>query len=409
MRSLKKDVILATYIIMLTLALMNLDQLSLQIGYLFSISKPIIYGFVTAYLLNFLLRGVEKYPLRFMDKGSKIAHQLKRPFAVCLTYFIAGACFYFLLAVTLPELAASFNLLVSKSPELISNTTKQVTAFFQDLQLDKFNPAMWSELTKAFSSYSTQLVQMITEGSGRLLQLITEGLPRLLSATTNVAGVMFDFTIGLIISVYLLIGREQLQNQLSKIVIVVFNEKWSGIFHEVAVLITQSFNNYVYGKLLDSVLVFCLTYFGMLLLQLPYAALISVIVTITNLVPYIGPLVGGFLSFFLICVIDFRQAILFVILDVVVQQVEGNIIGPQIFGKSLGLPGLWVMISVFIGGGFFGMVGMVLAPPIMTVIYVLVSRYINGRFQDRQTVVLEVANQTSLTSKPLDQEDIAET
>ena len=373
MRSFRQYVLLATYIILLSMAFLNINWLSEQMSIMMTALNPIRNAIITAYLLNFMMSGLERYPLRAMATYSLRTKRWQRPVAIGLSYIITVAVVYGLVAVTIPELTTSFTLLMNRAPQLVSSLQQTVNQLMAELQL---NDSLWLEIQRSVMSYLNQLPQFISES-----------VTYFLSITGNIASsfatIIFDVGLGLIISVYFLAGKEQIGHQLSRIVVALLPDNWAKRLTYVSNLTVQSFNNYVYGRLLESLIVFSLTFFGMLVLQLPYAALISVIVTITNLIPYAGPVLGAVPSFFLIVVIDLRQAVLFLLLDIVVQQLEGNIIGPQIFSNALGLPGLWVIISLAIGGGLFGLFGLLIAAPVMTVIYALFTEYIDGRYRER--------------------------
>ena len=376
MRSFRQYVLLATYIILLSMSLLNINWLSAQMSILVTALNPIRNAIITAYLLNFLMSGLERYPLRAMASHSPRAKRWQRPIAIGLSYLITVAVVYGLVAVTIPELTTSFTLLMNRAPQLVSSLQQTVNQMMAELQL---NDSLWLEIQRSVMSYLNQLPQFISESVTYFLSLTG-------NIASSFATIVFDVGLGLIISVYFLAGKEQIGVQLSRIVVALLPENWAKRLTYVSNLTVQSFNNYVYGRLLESLFVFSLTFFGMLVLQLPYAALISVIVTITNLIPYAGPLLGAIPSFFLIAVIDLRQAVLFLILDVVVQQVEGNIIGPQIFSNALGLPGIWVIISLAVGGGLFGLFGLLIAAPVMTVVYALFSEYIDGRYREKMGI-----------------------
>lgn len=376
MRSMKESFFLATYIVLLSMVLLNLDKVSVQVNTLMTVLNPVRNGIIIAYLLNFILNGLEKYPLRFMEQRSQAVYKARRPFAILLTFAIAIAALYAVVAVTVPELTTSFTLLMNKTPEMVGDMQKQLNQLMSELQL---NDSLWVELQRSLTSYLNQLPQFISESVTRVLSLTS-------NIASGVASMVLDLALGVIISIYLLAGKENLWRQMTKFVEALLPSSWSNRLTYIASLTVTSFNNYVYGRLFESLIVFAMTFVGMLILQLPYAALISVIITITNLVPYVGPIVGVVPCFFLIAVLDIKQAVIFLVLDVVVQQVEGNVFGPQIFSNTLGLPGLWVIIGLAVGGGLFGLIGMLIAAPITTVLYVLLREYIDDRYRHKQTM-----------------------
>lgn len=189
--------------------------------------------------------------------------------------------------------------------------------------------------------------------------------------------VLWDLVIGFIVSIYILGSKETFTAQGKKILYALLEEKRANGFIEDMRFVNTTFGRYISGKLLDSLMVGIICYMGMKMMDLPYAELISVIVGITNIIPYFGPYIGAIPSTILILMVDPKQALYFVIFILILQQIDGNILEPKILGDSTGLSGFWVIFSITIFGGLFGVLGMILGVPLFAVLYALVGR----RFQ----------------------------
>ena len=190
--------------------------------------------------------------------------------------------------------------------------------------------------------------------------------------------------IGIIVSFYILGNKEKLNIQAQKIVYALSPKKYieniSNIYH----LSSDIFGKYIIGTLIDSLIVGILCFVGMAIFKMPYALLISVIVGVTNIIPFFGPFIGGIPSFLILFIIEPIQALWFALFIFVLQQVDGNILKPKIIGNSIGLSGLWVMFSVIIGGGLFGISGMILGVPLFAVVYLIISDVIHKRLKDKK-------------------------
>ena len=196
-------------------------------------------------------------------------------------------------------------------------------------------------------------------------------------------GAAIDVLVALVICVYVLNSKEIFQAQAKKFVLAIFPTKKAEEIFEFAKICNHTFGGFINGKIIDSIIIGILCFIAMTLLKLPLALLISVVVGVTNIIPFFGPFIGAIPSAILLLCINPVDALKFGIMVLALQQLDGNVIGPKILGKATKLASFWVMFAILVGGGLFGFVGMVLGVPTMAVIYVYVSRYINGRLKEK--------------------------
>ena len=354
--------LLTTYAIILALALLNVGKIAEQLSFVLQIIRPITYGFVMAYLLNFIMSAIERYLRIVINSKSPRVLRLHRPLAILISLSLTCIVIYTIIAVMIPELASSFSLLRQRAPELSATLSGYIRDFLQTYQL---NDLFWVELQRNLSLFTNQMIQ-----------LLSDTIPVLLSVSVVITNAVFNISIGLIIAVYLLSGKERLSAQLKRaLTIIVGSEKVTRL-SGIGSMMTRSFNNYVRVRLMESLVIFAVMSASMLLLSMPYVTLVSMVIALANLIPIIGPIVGAIPCFFIIAVMDPSKAIVFLLLHVVVQQLEGNIVGPQLSRNMLGLPALWVLVSIVLGGGFFGIIGLLIAPPLTTVVYDLLRQYL---------------------------------
>jgi len=333
------------------------------------IIRPITNGLITAYLLNFVVVGIERHLLAFMSTKSPMVRNLRRPLAILISLSLTFILIYGVVAIMIPELASSFALLRQKAPELSSTLTEYVRNFMETYQLSDF---FWVELQRNLSSFTNQVIQFLSDS-----------IPLLLSVSVNITNALFNIIIGLIIAVHLLLKKEVVIAQVIRLVTISTDRRRGMKFTEIGGMAANKFSNYIRVRFIESLIIFVMMALPMLLLQMPYVILISTVIAITNLVPIVGPIFSAFPCFFIIAVLDPQKAVIFLVLHIVVQQLEGNIIGPEISRNALGLPTLWVLVSIVIGGGFFGIPGLLVAPPTATVLYELACRYLNDHEKRR--------------------------
>ena len=197
-------------------------------------------------------------------------------------------------------------------------------------------------------------------------------------------GVIFDLFVALIICVYVLNSKEKFIAQAKKLVLAVFKPEMASEIFELGTLSNETFGGFINGKIIDSIIMGILCFAAMSVLGLPLPMLVSVVVGVTNIIPFFGPFIGGIPSGIILLIIEPVAALKFALMILVLQQIDGNIIGPKILGKTTKLASFWVMFAIIVSGGLFGFVGMILGVPVFAIIYTYISRAINRKLENRE-------------------------
>lgn len=330
---------------------------------LMSILQPIIIGFIVAYLINPVMKFLEGCLLQYLTPRMKSA---KRARKTARSLGTAGAMLFLLLII--------FLLLNMMIPELIKSIQNMMVSLPSEVsEFSEWIQNVLSEDSELAQMLGTSLMNL-TDYVEKLLkeQLLPQANTYLASIATgaiNVVMVLFNFIIGLIIAIYILMSKETFIGQGKKIVYAVLPAKTGNrVIHMVRVS-NQMFGGFISGKILDSAIIGVICYIGLAIMRMPYSLLVAVIVGVTNVVPFFGPYVGAVPSVILIALADPVKGLYFLIFILVLQQIDGNIIGPKILGDSTGLSSFWVVFAILVGGGLFGFMGMLLGVPTFAVIY----------------------------------------
>lgn len=331
------------------------------------ILMPVVVGMAIAYLLTPILNFIEKkllYPLcnRLRIKESKKKNSIIRGVGILITAFLFVALIYVLLYMLISQIVPSVQNIISNFDAYTSNFTKWLNQTMND------NPEVQAYLVRTFDKYSNELESWITDilpNTGQLIKTVSLSI-------LGVVGVLWDFVIGFIISIYVLASKEKFAAQAKKVSYALFEKDTANTVIRNFRFTHKTFIGFLGGKIVDSIIIGILCFIGTSILKTPYAALVSVIVGVTNIIPFFGPFLGAVPCALLIFVVDPLHplnCLYFVIFIIVLQQVDGNIIGPKILGSSTGLAGFWVIFAITLFGGLFGVFGMIIGVPIFAVIY----------------------------------------
>lgn len=349
-------------------ALLNFDVLRTVSHTVLDILRPFVYGFVIAFLLN--------NPVKYFDRIlQRVIHNTKarRGLAVALVMVIFSVLLSILIAFLVPQLIDSAVTLVKNIQDFLMNLDQYIDTWFSVLESQyHIDPVLYTKITDAWDS-------ILSKGSALLLAAFQYAL----GLTGQVTNGVMNFFIAVIISVYLLMSREHFFAQLRKVLYALFQKKTVEQMLYVGNLTNRTFNGFINGKLIDSLIIGILAFICLSIMKMPYVLLISVIIGVTNIVPFFGPFVGAIPSAFIIFIVDPIQAVWFGVFILILQQIDGNIIGPKILGGATGLPAIWVMFAILLGGGLAGFVGMIAGVPAMAVIYTLFKAYIKQRLEHK--------------------------
>lgn len=348
-------------------------------GKIFDFMRPFIYGFGLAYILNPVLKFIEQR-LRALPDGF-LSDKLRRMLAILLTYLLAAGIIAVFVMIMLPQLISSITGLINRMFAFVNSTDRDalmqyLVNLFPEVDL---SATMWDYVEK----YTGQIV------STTYNLLTSRLLPMMTNVTTVVASGLLNLVVGVIVSIYMLADKERFSAGIKRIWYAAFPSSKADWILELAGDANRVFGGFISGKLLDSVIIGIICFFGMTFLNgvlpfsMPNPMLISVIVGITNVIPYFGPFIGAVPSFFIILIESPKGALVFLLFVFALQQFDGNILGPKILGDSTGLSAFWVIFSITLFGGLYGFVGMFLGVPVFSVIFMLLNRLVRSRLVKR--------------------------
>lgn len=332
-----------------------------------AILQPIIIGIVIAYLINPIMVFFEKHLMRWIEPKMKKKAKAKK---LCRGIATLGALAVFILIIVV--------LLVMLVPQLVESIQGVATTLPNEVQhlIDKTNKYLSSDSEAANFVEDTLIYATNYIKDWAMNDLLPKSNTYLTSITTgliNVFKVLLNIIVGLIVSVYLLFSKETFIGQFKKLNYALFKPKKANIVIQTARKSNEIFGGFISGKILDSMIIGIICYIVLLIMKMPYPVLVSVIVGVTNIIPFFGPFIGAVPSFIIIVLANPIQGLYFLIFVVILQQVDGNIIGPNILGDSTGLSPFWVIFSIMVGGGLFGFAGMLLGVPTFAVIYYIMQ------------------------------------
>ena len=347
-----------------------------KVAYLISGLKSIIIGIAIAYLLNPIVNGLEKR-LRKLVKNPKNeakANGALRAFSaiavVVFAVIIAGIMLY----AILPQVVISISSLIRNFPYYVDEIT----------DLIKSNRQLQTFLDNVLTNATEVIAEWLNEN---VLQNIQSYVTLAASGVVNVVVVLADILVGLIISVYVLCSTRTFVGQGKKIVYALFNKRHAKMILDTMRKSNEIFGGFISGKLLDSLIIGVLCFVGLTAMHMPYIALVSVIVGVTNVIPFFGPYIGMIPSTLLIMLVDFKKGVIVLLFIIILQQIDGNVIGPKILGKSTGLSAFWVVFSVMFFGKLWGIIGMLIGVPVFGVIYYILDTFVNFQLARRELPV----------------------
>lgn len=347
---------------------------------LFGVIAPFLIGLCFAFIINVLLRPIEKIWDRLMcNRSGKFLKKLKRPVCLILSTLIIAGVIFIILFMVVPEIQRTISIIIDMFPQYIIRMEQwwaDLTAFLSNFAIVLPQPELnLNELGKMADDFFTE--------SGRSF------VDKTLDITTSIFSGVFNVTLGLVFSFYVLSQKETLGRHMKKLLYAYLTSEKVDRVLEFSALTKKTFTNFVTGQLTEALIIGTLCFIGMLVFRMPYAAMISVLVGFTALIPVFGAFFGTVVGAFLILVVDPIKALWFILFIIVLQQLEGDIIYPKVVGKSVGLPGIWVLAAVTIGGSAFGVLGMLLSVPVCSVFYCMAKQAVNHRLKRKGLEVIE--------------------
>ena len=364
--------------ILFYMALNYIDLVGKALSSLVTILSPFIWGLVICYLLNPLVRTLEKkvfgplcrriYAKSKRSNGEGLARGLSVLFSVIFMLAIVTGLFFLII----PQLYSSIETIIVNSPVYIDKLTTWATKMLTDF------PELRSYVTQILGDINRDLMSWlqtsVLPGLGNLLSNVGTGVKYVVTGVYNLA-------IGIIVSIYILGDSETFAANAKRILYSLLTPEAAKKLLEGLDFADRTFIGFLNGKLLDSAIIGLICYIVCAILDMPYALLVSVLVGVTNIIPFFGPFIGAVPSALVILMVSPVKCLIFVIFVIILQQIDGNIIGPKILGSSVGINGFWVMLSIILGAGLFGFWGMLLGVPVFVVIYTAINSLIDRKLR----------------------------
>lgn len=326
-----------------------------------SLLTPLAMGFVMAFLVDLLVKPLERGFTKLFKKRKKLG----RPFAILVSVIIVVALFFGVLLVLIPQLKIALEQFVEKLPLLFEDLAQAVALFVS-------NRPQWQ-------STFTQVQLFFEETGDKLISSIPEYADYALGLVGSALTTIIQLAIGAIFSLYLLFGKKKLLFQSNRLLDVYGNPRYVKRLRVIVAVVNQTFSKFFAGQLLEAIILGVLCTLGMMVFRFPYALTIGTVVGMTALIPMIGAYLGGAIGFVLIFPDNVKLALLFILFLVILQQLEGNLIYPRVVGSSVGLPGIFVFAAIIIGGGLWGILGIIFGVPTVASVYRLVRMDIAQR------------------------------
>lgn len=368
-KNIKKILLIILSGVIILTAFQNLNSVFGFISKVISIFSPIIAALCIAFILNVLLVALETKIFRFMDKSKKsLVHKIKRPICLVLTYLIAFGAISLLMLVIIPDIIDTLVYLTDRLPTFITSVLNKVEELLVKFNIDAQIP----ELKLSWTSAAKQLALWL---KGYSTKIFGDAV----NITTSVFSGVFDGIFSIVISIYILAQKERIGRFVKKVINAFIPQKISKIIYHVSKQTYLSFTKFIGGQLTEAIILGTLCFIGMSIFRFPNALIISVLISVTALVPIIGATVGVIIGFLLIIITSPIKALFFVLFFLILQQLEGNLIYPKVVGKAVGLPGVIVVSAVLLGGNIGGILGALIAVPTCAVLFILLKEAIEIR------------------------------
>lgn len=357
------------------------DRFSVQIKEIARIVSPVLYGIIIAYLLTPLVNTIENsflIPLTIkLKKKSAVTDNNRKHIRVISILFTIILVFFFIygfFSILIPNIVKSVRSISYQFPYYIQNLTKWSAKFLDD------NPDIERVVFRLFDEYSEKITDFLNHSIIPQMEVIVRQVSL---SMIGLLKALWNFIIGFIISIYVMYNKESFAGQGKKLVFALFNTNTANQLIKDVRFTSDTFIGFISGKILDSFIIGCICFAGTSVMEIPYALLVSVIVGVTNVIPFFGPYLGAIPSAFLILMVNPIKCVYFILFILVLQQVDGNLIGPKILGESTGLSGFWVIFSITIFGGIMGIPGMIIGVPFFAVLYAMIRRFTNRLLEKR--------------------------
>ena len=349
---------------------------------LMGILSPFIWGLVISYLLVPSMMMYERKLFRPLVASIKkrrpkvkLSKKLPRVLSLILAEIVMLLLITALIYLIVPQVYDSISAIITNSPAYFESASKAIDNLLHDF------PEIEMYATKVFGNITEMLTKWATN---TLLPSMENIVTNITSGVFSVVKAVYNIAIGMIVSIYILYNKEPFIAHYRKALYCIFKPEKARKISSALRFADRTFMGFIVGKLLDSAIIGMICYVGWVVMRMPYDLLISVIIGVTNIIPFFGPFIGAIPSALLVLLVDPKMCLWFVIFIIVLQQIDGNIIGPKILGTSIGINGFWVLFSIVFFGGLFGFWGMLLGVPTFVIIYTAIERTVNRKLESRQ-------------------------
>ncbi len=378
----KSILLIVTYCILLVIVVINIDVILGGIGALLALLSPVFIGFCIAFILNrpykYIFGLISKLRDKLKERFSKKKKLGKAPekkknggdnlikaISLVLVYCLFLLFISLLISMILPQLGDSLTKVYDNIQTYVSNLVGLADKIEEFVHID-------GQILDTVTTMLTDFVRSLPE-------MIPSLIPNIFDVTKSVASSLTNFLLGFIMSIYMLASKEMLIRQIKNVFYTFMPDKPAKKITHALEISNDIFGNFVNGRIYDALIIGLLCFIGMSIFGFEYTLLITVLVSVTNVIPVFGPFIGAIPSIFLLLMVNPMQAVLFTVFIIVLQQLDGNVIGPKVVGDSIGLPAWWVMFSILIGGGVGGVFGMLAGVPVFAVFYKLISEAVEIR------------------------------
>ncbi len=387
--NIKKIIFIIFVTILIFLGFQNLNIVGEILSTIIGLITPFILGLALAFILNILMVKLEKISFTKTKKNTgrkqspKKVSSLKRTFSIILSFIVLILIITLVLGIVIPEFIKTIKTFAQNIPEVIETVQKYGTEIGE-----KYPEILeYTDIDEQFNKITTndsETTKNLIKNVWNFVQKYSVGvIASSTKAITTLVGGVVNAIIAIIFAVYLLAQKEKLQNQFKKMMYAYISKEKCDKIMEVLSVSNNIFANFITGQFIEAIILGVLCFIGMLILKIPYAATVSVLIAFTALIPIAGAIMGMLIGVLLILSVAPFKALIFVVFFLILQQIEGNVIYPRVVGNSVGLPGIWVLVAITVGGGLFGIIGMLVFVPIVSVIYTLLRKDVNIKLKEK--------------------------
>lgn len=363
--TLKNIFIILSYTALLVLGVIYFESIFQYLGELLNIIQPFIIGFILAFIFNI--------PMKFFEKKLAIQNKKKRRVvSAILSVLLILLVLLLVVMVVVPQVIENVRTLIDNLPSIFAQAEKWLNYVFEEIRLSP-------DLLDKINEFQTRFAQTF-------ISTLTAWAPNIASGVSHITTSVINIFMGFVMAIYMIFSKDKLIRQVKKFAHALFNDQHYQYTSEVVKLTGTTFENFLAGQLTESIIIGVLCYIGCMILDIPYASIAAIVIGFTNIIPYFGPIIGAVISSVLILFVSPVKALIFLVFSTLLQQFESNLIYPHVVGNSVGLSALWVLFAVSVGGGLFGIPGMVFGLPTFSVIYELLRRWTNYRLEVKRNL-----------------------